>query len=522
MAPTVSDSAHREYALNAMASAARAVCPVIVGRWAELDRLAGGLRAAVEGSGRGIMLAGDAGIGKTRLARELGVRAEAQDVPVLSGGCSEELSLPYLPLAEALAGPLERDAGRLLGELGPTARELARLFPGLGLEPPPLHPQDTGGKLRLFEAVWGFLRQLAGERGLLLVVEDLHWADASTRELVEYLRRRLHKSRVCLLASYRSDELHRRHPLRPLLHAWRRDSDVDLVELGPLSPEQARQMARAMPGLEAAGEELVRMVAERSEGNPFVLEEMTRVALAGGGEPGPGDTRRRLPETVREAILLRLRRLEPEQVGFLRSAAVLGQAFDYGVLVDLAGLDDESALAALGVCIEHHVLEPDDVDSERYRFRHALTREAVYEDIIRPERRRLHERAADVLAGRPGRPAIERGHHLLTAERWDDAVPLCLEAAATAAGSHAYRDAAALYDRVLPHLPPGLERARVQCQLGFALLMAGESAGAEQHLTAGVAALHELKQPGLAGRYLLWLASAHTIRSEPALAQADY
>jgi hypothetical protein len=346
-------------------------------------------------------------------------------------------------------------------------------------------------------------------------LEDLHWADAATRELVEYLRRRLQKSRLCLLASYRSDELHRRHPLRALLQAWRRDADVDLVELGPLPPEQARQMARAMPGLEAAGEELVRMVAERSEGNPFVLEEMTRLALAGGGEPGPGDTRRRLPETVREAILLRLRRLEPDYVGFLRSAAVLGQAFDYGVLVDLAGVDDESALEALRVCVEHHILVPEDADSERYRFRHALTREAVYEDIIRPERRRLHQRAADVLAGRPGRPAIERGHHLLTAERWDEAVPLCLEAAATATASHAYRDAAGLYDRVLPHLPSGLERARVQCQLGFALLMAGESAGAEQHLAVGVAALHELNQPGLAGRYLLWLASAHTIRSEP-------
>jgi hypothetical protein len=109
-------------------------------------------------------------------------------------------------------------------------------------------------------------------------------------------------------------------------------------------------------------------------------------------------------------------------------------------------------------------VQPDDGDSERYRFRHALTREAVYEDIIRPERRRLYERAAEVVAARPGRLVIERCHHLLTSERCDEAVPLCLEAAAAAETAHAYEDAAALYDRFLPHLNcTGMPRPARSC-----------------------------------------------------------
>ncbi len=168
---------------------------------------------------------------------------------VLWGGCSEaELALPYLPFLEAMGNYLAgADLEQIRDQLGPLGRELAHLFPQLALESPPRDPGDPlQAKLRLFEAVLALLAVPAREAGALLVLEDLHWADASTRELLDYLTRRLRGIRLLVLATYRSDELHRKHPLLPLVQGWRRTQDVQIIQLEPLQPQSIAAMAQAI------------------------------------------------------------------------------------------------------------------------------------------------------------------------------------------------------------------------------------------------------------------------------------
>src|ERR671927_44888 len=201
----------------------RVLCPTLVGRDEQLFLLEDALLAAHRGESRFVALGGEAGMGKTRLATELARRARRLDWEALWGACSEaELPLPYLPLVEALGNYLSRqDAERLAASLGAARRELAQLFPQLGdgdLAAPVGDPAQA--KLRLFEAVVALLGIPAREHGLLLVVEDVHWADAATRELLDHLARRLTNMRSLVLVTYRSDELDRRHPVAPLLQTW--------------------------------------------------------------------------------------------------------------------------------------------------------------------------------------------------------------------------------------------------------------------------------------------------------------
>ncbi|HEX2589423.1 MAG TPA: AAA family ATPase, partial [Gaiellales bacterium] len=203
----------------------RVLCQVLVGREQELFQLEDALLAAYRGDGRFVALGGEAGMGKTRLASELAKRATRLDWEVLSGACSEaELPLPYLPVVEAIGNHLARhDAAEVAGSLGAARRELAQLFPQLADEGEPAPVGDPAqAKLRLFEAVVALLGLVARDRGLLLIVEDIHWADSATRELLDHLARRIRGMRAMVLVTYRSDELDRRHPLAPVIQAWRR------------------------------------------------------------------------------------------------------------------------------------------------------------------------------------------------------------------------------------------------------------------------------------------------------------
>ncbi|HEX2433759.1 MAG TPA: ATP-binding protein, partial [Gaiellaceae bacterium] len=194
----------------------RVLSPVLVGRREELSQLEDALLAANRSDGRFVLLAGEAGIGKTRLATELTRRARKLGCNALWGSCSEaELSLPYLPFVEAIGNQLdEHDLVQVRAELGPMSGELAQLFPQLGNGAQPASTGDPAqAKLRMFESVVTLLDLWARERGLLLVLDDVHWADSSTRHLLDYVARRMANSRVMVLASYRSDELDRRHPL---------------------------------------------------------------------------------------------------------------------------------------------------------------------------------------------------------------------------------------------------------------------------------------------------------------------
>jgi class 3 adenylate cyclase len=476
---------------------ARVLCPDLIGRDAELSTLEDALLATVRGDGRVIILGGEAGMGKTRLAHELTLRARRLNCVVMSGACSEaELSLPYLPFLEAVGNYLATDdLPKLRERLGPAADELAHLFPQMG-RPTPSGDDATHAKLRLFESILLLLRDAAGSRGLLLVLEDLQWSDPATRELLDYATRRLRSTNVLILATYRTDEMHRKHALLPTIEGWRRSGQAELIELTALPSSAVADIVCAIFEEPQVSEEFRDFLTDRSEGNPFVLEEMLRDALDRGDifRTDTGWDRKalgeiRIPRTVRDTILHRIGRLSREEVAVLSAASVVGRSFDLTTLGSVTGIAEAGVLDALEACVRFQLLEEEDRNSARYRFRHALTREAVYEDMVVPRRQHLHARVAEVLGMRSDRASVDLAHHLLMAGKYEAAVAMCIEAAEQAIGARAYRDAAALLERAAPHEHDPVKRGRLLCRAGDAYWNNIEPGSARSLLEQGIADL---------------------------------
>ena len=510
----------------------RALCPVLIGRENQLTVLEDALLSANRGQGQIVLLAGEAGLGKTRLATELQARAAKIGMTVIWGGCSEaDIALPYLPFLESIGNFIaSSDLAALRAELGPIRRELAHMFPQLDPEIASGEGGDASqSKLRLFEAVLALLGLPASTTGLLVVLEDLHWADASTRELLDYMSRRLRNLRILLLATYRSDELHRKHPLLPTVQGWRRAGLAQVIDISPLPPAGIADMVEAIFD-QPIKEEFRDFLHARSEGNPFVLEEMLKAAID-GGDIFRNEARwerkdlseMKLPSTVRDTILLRVERLDDEQADILRTAAVLGPSFAYQTLVAVAGQDEDAVQSALQACVQQQLMEEDPAVAEHYRFRHALTREAIYEELIAPRRKRLHARAADALKSLAGTQPVDLAHHLLAAGRIDEALPVCLQAAEEAERRRGYGEAADLYSRVLPHLGEGtLAGGQILCRTGHARYLNGEFGKAQPYLEEGIAILDRYGEPRDAAKFRLSLARCHWQRSRPDLALLEY
>jgi class 3 adenylate cyclase len=510
----------------------RVVCPVLIGRETEVTQLEDALLASNRGDGQIVLLAGDAGVGKSRLAAELQRRALKIGMNALWGGCSEaELALPYLPFLEALGNYLTTvDLDHVRGELGSLRRELAHLFPQLEPESEPREMGDpTQAKLRLFEAILALLRIAADQRGLLLLLEDLHWSDASTRELLDYLTRRLRGMRIMLLGTYRADELNRKHPLAHHIQAWRRTKAAQVIELHTLPPEGVAGMVRAIFDETEITDEFRDFLHRRSEGNPFVLEELLKSAID-RGDIYRTETRwerkklddLRLPQTVRDTILLRLEQLSPEQADILQIASVLGRSFSYPLLAAVSAKDDRMVQAALHASVQQQLIEEEPHNNGRYRFRHALTREAIYEDMIAPQREELHGLAADALTTQEGTAPIDLAFHLLAANRWVDALPIGIKAAEQAEQNQAFREAADLYDRLLAHAGDNLMKGRLMCKAGSAYHQAGDPGRAQRFLEQGIPLLEEAGEEVEAAGYRIILGRCHWERLESGIARSEY
>jgi class 3 adenylate cyclase len=506
-----------------------ALCPVLIRRDDELGVLEDALLAARRGESRFVVLAGEAGIGKTRLSRELTREARELGCAVLSGGASDaEVSLPYLPFVEAIGNYLdEQDLDRLREALGPALGELGQLFPGLAGDRLPEPTNDPGqAKLRLFEAVVSLLALPARDRTLLLVIEDVHWADASTRELLDYLARRLTDLPSLIVVTYRADELHRRHPFLPTLQGWRRSGVADILELEPLSEDGIGEMLAAILGPDSVDRELHELMLERTEGNPFVLEEMLRevVESSGSGDGLDSDAvgRTRLPESVRHAILLRVQRLGDERSAVLESAAALGRSFDAEMLLAVSGEPESTVHDALEAAISQQLIEEDPARPGRYSWRHALTQEAIYAEIVTPRRQSIHSRAAEALAGRESTHPAELANHLLGAARFEEAVPVCLEGATEAEGALAFGEAVSLLERVLPYVSDPLENARILSRIGNDHQRNGEPATAIGYLTSGIDVLEQGGEELEAAHFRLILGRCHWESRRPDEARTEY
>jgi class 3 adenylate cyclase len=477
--------------------------PVLVGRDSELSTLEDALLSALRGDGGVVIVGGEAGMGKTRLVNALATRARTLGCVVLAGGCSEaELSLPYLPFLEAVGNYLSTTEVRELGQrLGPAASELAQLFPQLG-SPPGSATESVQAKLRLFESILILLRDAARHRALLLILEDLQWADPATRELLDYATRRLRSTSVLVVATYRTDEMHRKHALLPTIQGWRRNGQVELVELKALNAKQIADMVCAIFEERSISDEFRDFLHERSEGNPFVLEEMLRDAIDRGdifrketGWDRKAVSEIRIPPNVRDTILQRLERLSREDVGVLSAASVMGRSFDIDSLAEVAEVDGNAVLSALEASVSAQLIEEEERRSGCYRFRHALTQEAIYEDLVAPRRLQLHSRVADVMESRHDHAPVDQANHLFMAGRNEEAVAMSVAAAESALGARAYRDAAELLERAAPYVSDSAQRARMLCRAGEAYHDNAESQSARRLLEA---AIPDLEKAGFA------------------------
>ena len=280
------------------------------------------------------------------------------------------------------------------------------------------------------------------------------------------------------------------------------------------------------PAIEA---DLRNLMFERSEGNPFVLEEMLKEAIERGDivRTDAGWERRSLgeleiPETVRDTILLRLQRLDEEHTTILQAAAVLGRSFDYPTLVAVSGADEGAVNGALEAAIGQQLIEEHPDAQGSYRWRHALTQEAIYTDMVMPRRQQLHSRAADALTAQPSMRSIDVAHHLLGAARFAEAVPVCLRSADEAERALAYADAVAVLERALPHVTDPLERARALCAIGRLSWFNGQPVAAAHFLIEGVQGLESLGEPVEAARFRVYLGRCHWESSRSDLADAEF
>ncbi|WP_308193518.1 AAA family ATPase [Nonomuraea sp. MG754425] len=388
----------------------------LVGRSAELAGLVRVLTAAGDGLAGVALVGGDAGIGKTRLITELTSEARERGFHVLVGQCAElGDALPYLPLADALRGA------------EPAVREAAAGHPMLGQLLPGSESAPSSGltQQRLFGSLLGLL---ADVQPVLFVIEDLHWADRSTRDLLVFLSRMVQSERVCVVGTYRTDDLHRRHPLRSVLAELKRLPTVMSVELGPLGSGEMSDYVTTLGEVDAQG---LGLIISRADGNPFYAEELF-AAMAEGD---------RLPDGLASLLLSRVEVLSEAGQRVLRAAAVAGRRVEDELLCEVSGLPLDAFEEAVREIVSRGLLK---IQGHGYAFRHALLQEAVYTDLLPGERTRLHAAFARLLTS----PA-ELSHHHLAGHDLAGALAASAEAGRQAERLGAPAEAHSHYDRAL-------------------------------------------------------------------------
>ncbi|HET6869082.1 MAG TPA: AAA family ATPase [Solirubrobacteraceae bacterium] len=432
----------------------RVSSPTFVGRSEQLQALHGALSRAAAGQAGAVFIAGDAGVGKSRLVMEFERVVLEREGRFLLGGCVDVggSELPYAPVLAALrALTREIDRTELEELVGARAAELGRLLPELAVGTVSHHAVDPLAQSRLFEALLGLFAGLGESGPVVLVIEDLQWADPSTRGFLSFLVRNIRRERLLLVATYRSDDLHRRHPLRRVLAEVERVPAVERLGLEPFTRRELAEQLAAI--LEATPDHaLVEELFVRSQGNAFFAEEL----LAASDESVP----QLVPQSLRDALTLRVERLSPQAQQTVSSAAVAGSLVGHRLLAATVGLGDHELLDALHEAIENNVLVPDPA-SESYTFRHDLLRDALYDELLPRERVALHaalaaalEVAPDLAVGAHG-AAAQRAVHWSAAHELANAIAASVEAGIEAervwsfaeANGH-FEQAIELWDRV--------------------------------------------------------------------------
>ena len=450
----------------------------LIGRALESDALDAALSRAAEGSPEIVIVAGEAGIGKTRLIAEFADRARARPALVLQGGCLDlaDGGMPYSPLTEALRGYLRDLSPERVDEiLGPAREEIGRLLPGIGDAPkrggkagaraaapdgPSEESTDTRSGLdqaRLFGLLLRLLGDLATDSPVVLIFEDLHWVDRSTRDLVTFLARNLDRERLLLVLTVRTDDLGRGHPVATWLASLARDTRTTRLDLARFDRSDVARQVEHLLGARADDARVARIHA-RSDGNPFFVEELVAADLRGGSEG--------LPQTLAETLAGQIAALPEPAQRLLGIVAVAGRPIGEELIAAVAERTEPEVREPLRTAVSAGVLHPDP-DTGTLRLRHALLGEVVEAQLLPAERRALHERFASALsdgsgqAGSNGVAAAEIAHHWLGADRPREAFRASIAAAEAAERVYANAAAARHYGIALDldtRLDPG-ERA---------------------------------------------------------------
>ncbi len=539
--------------------ARRVTSPVFVGRAVELAGLLAAVEAASDGHSSMTLIDGEAGIGKSRLVAELvaevrdhgeagepagtedragareraasGGSAASPGALVLAGGCVQlgESGLPFAPIVEALRSLVGQvPAEELAGALGPSAVELARLVPELSDRPEPeASPFQAGDWLqaRIFEGFLGLLGRLGASSTVVLVIEDLHWSDPSTRDLLAFLARNLRAERLAIVATIRTDDLQRGHPLLAWLAEMERLPRVERLALTRFDrAEVVSQLEAILGGAPAPG--LVDSVLGRSDGNPFFAEEI----VAAGGESADDG----LPATLREVLLVRVAALSPGGRSVLDAAAAAGRRVDPDLLAEVAGMTEPELEAAVREAIAAQLLVVEAPPAaERYAFRHALVQEAVYGELLPSQRRRLHvalaqalERRGPTSDGGGASRMAELAYHWSAAADLPRALVASLAAAHGAMAERAFADAAREFERTVElwaQVPDaeglvGSDLAAVLSEASWATGVAGHPGRSLELARAAVERLDGTTEPERAARLEERLAWAATEFGDIALA----
>jgi hypothetical protein len=544
-----------------------------VGREHELAQLKDAFDAALSGEGGLAMVVGEPGIGKTALCEQLETYAVLRGSQTLVGHCYEEgsLSQPYLAFVEALrAYVMTREDDGLRADLGDGAGVVARIVSEirarLHVDPPAAtSPEDD--RWRLLEAVTAFVRNASAAKPLVVVLEDLHWADRGTLDLLQHVARNLQGARLLVVGTYRDVDVDRAHPLSGALGELRRSASFARIALHGLTVDEVHRMISAVIGQEAR-RSIAEAIYRQTEGNPLFVQEVIRLVTEEGlvkREDGrwipTTDTlpETRIPEGLRDVIGKRLSHLSDDTNQLLASASVIGRDFDLAVLREVAGIDEEQIEASIEEAVRVGVLEERaQPGSVRYRFTHAFFRQTLYEEIIAPRRLRQHQQVARALethySTRLQEHAAELAEHFAQSTDQGDlakAIHYHRLAAQRAASMFAYMEAAGHLERcldIVDVLEPTNQREQLETLLALcsalldggdprrllvdaaprALSLAqelGDDESASDACTLALAALTESAPPWVFGtpEFARWAALADSFAREgsPARVHAD-
>jgi DNA-binding CsgD family transcriptional regulator len=477
------------------------VSPVLVGRQAELGLLVSSLQRAVAGEQSTVLVGGEAGVGKSRLVHELIDQARQSGTRALVGGCVEldGGGIPFAPLVDmvrALAAELGAEDLDLV--LGGAREEIARLVPELDTG---AHAAsgDESGPSRVLELILGMISRLAAVSPLMLVFEDVQWADTSTLDLLALLVARASDRRLLVLLTVRSDELHRAHPFRRTAARWEQQRLVERLELERLGPQDVAAQIEAIAG-ERPDLDLIGFIVERSEGIPLFVEELLRAVRDGRVDHDY------LPPSLRDVLLARAELLSTSAQHLLRVVSAGGRWVPDGLLATVAELPVPELNAGLREAVEQQLLVVD-ATGRGFGFRHELARAAIHDDLLPGERAQLHEAYAEAIEARPGLAGSDLdassmlAYHWLAAHDLPRALPASVRAGRAAAAAFAPSAAQRHYELALElwlQVPDAQQRAGVDHVqlLEAAAAAAGRGGSADRGLALVDQALAEIGYDG--------------------------